>query len=158
MDQRLKDEIARRLAATPPSTAQKTGTQIGDGQPNVNSSRTLEKLRGLTRTLSAQLAGARQEHVVRITTLATELVDLQNETIAALEARLSELQHELDIYRTWEESREVAELIEENKRLKVDKDELTQRVGQLLLEHVAVITQDEPAAPVDQGTDILFLT
>src|SRR5262245_1432921 len=87
----LAAEIARRSKAAPePEDEQRLVT--GEGEGNPNSKRTLEKLRGLTRTMTAQLAEERKKYLVSINTLATELADLQRETIEAREARVVELE------------------------------------------------------------------
>jgi hypothetical protein len=84
--------IAERERNAPKETPEPPATEVGMGLPNTNSSRTLEKLRGLSRTLSARLTDERNAHIVKITTFATELCDVQGETIQALEAHIVELE------------------------------------------------------------------
>lgn len=98
-NQQLLAEIERRRQVQVLQPPPKLQYEVGEGQGNPNSSKTLEKLRGLTRTLSARLSAEREAHIVKITTMATELVDVQNETIEALEARIVELGEELSRYR-----------------------------------------------------------
>jgi hypothetical protein len=100
---------------------------------DINSPKTIERLQALTQGLEAKLAEARRAHVVTINTLATEAIDLQVEYIRALEKHVKELEAELQHYRTWEDSREVAELVEMNKKLEADKKELLQRLNTVIL-------------------------
>lgn len=91
----LEAEIERRRAALvlQPPPAQRF--EVGEGAPNAYSKKTLEALRGLSQTISARLNAEREAHIVKITTWATELVDVQNETIKALEAHIRELEAQL---------------------------------------------------------------
>jgi L-lactate utilization protein LutB len=91
----LDAEIERRRAAMVLQPPPEERHEIGAGAPNAKSGKTLEALRGLSRTLAARLTAERESHIVKITTLATELCDLQGETIAALEARIRELEAQL---------------------------------------------------------------
>lgn len=106
-----------------------------------DSKNTVERLRALTQGLERKLAAARHEHVVKVNTIATEMIDMMQEYTRALEAHVEAQETELTHYRTWEDSREVAELVEMVKKLEVDKAELTHRLADVLLTHVA---QAEP--------------
>lgn len=124
--------MAREMQQEKPLPASPTAY---DGRPNVGSNKTLEKLRGLSQNLSARLAEERNAHVVRITTLATELTDVQNETIQELEKHVASLEKRLKFYDDWEESREVKGLIDQNEKLTAEKAELSTRLEASFLIH-----------------------
>lgn len=85
---------------------------------------TAERLKAQIAAYSVQIHQARTEHGVRISTLASEAVDLQNEYIVILESRISSLEDQLKFYSTWEETRELTELLDKIKTLEAENSKL----------------------------------
>jgi aspartyl-tRNA synthetase len=139
MNKDLEEEINRRMALQ--KAAMETNLQkplpesptVYEGKPNARSNKTLEKLRGLTKNLSAQLTELRNTHIVQITTLSTELCDVQREQIQELEKEVERLNERLGFYINWEESRELTEMIDRNEALEAKVDDLAARLAKALL-------------------------
>lgn len=56
---------------------------------------TIDRLRAQTKQYSAAIVEAREAHVVRVNTLATEATEIQSDYIKALESRIELLEAEL---------------------------------------------------------------
>lgn len=67
----------------------------GRAAVGVTATRTADRLRGMIANLGMQLDAAKQAHVVRINTLATEYCEIQREYIEHLEAKVASLQQKV---------------------------------------------------------------
>lgn len=55
---------------------------------------TVDRLKGMIAEISLRLSNEREQHVIRLNTIATEAVDIQREYIQVLEARVVGLEAE----------------------------------------------------------------
>ena len=63
-------------------------------EKEVRTKSTVERLKGMVADIGVRLAQERENHVIRLNTIATEAVDVQNQYIKALEERVVELEAE----------------------------------------------------------------